>query len=180
MSMDLANALKQAAVSYEAFSTIAEVLPWPEIEERHESHFGPNALGLILDLYRFPPDYLQRDTAEAYVRAILSAMAFSEEWDPDFWQISLEERTRRLTLGRSIYEGYAIVRNPRMQTRDWEYLTGEATFFGGGSPPDIWEACSSHLERADVLEIGGSYGADYIYLAVKDNWLLLVSCGVWD
>ena len=34
--------------------------------------------------------------------------------------------------------------------------------------------------QPEVLEIGGGYGADYTYLAIKNNWLLLVSCGVWE
>lgn len=40
--MNLANPLKQAAVSCEVFSAVA--FPWPEIEEWHEAHFGPWSL----------------------------------------------------------------------------------------------------------------------------------------
>ena len=140
--MNLANPPQQAAESCEAFSAVA--LPWPEIEEWHEARFGP--YGLIPDLYQFPAGRLQRDAAGNYVRAVLSAMAFSEEWDPDFWQISREERRRCLTLGRSIYEGYTVVRDLRMQKtghifpKKTAFSAAEARRISGKPASAVWSA----------------------------------------
>lgn len=36
------------------------------------------------------------------------------------------------------------------------------------------------FEHAAVIEIGGAYHGDSEYLAIKDNYMLMVNCGCWD
>lgn len=33
---------------------------------------------------------------------------------------------------------------------------------------------------AEGIELGGCYPGDYVYLAIKGDVMLIVSCGCWD
>lgn len=178
---DFAESLRNVAGSYGAFCRAAERLPWFEIEEWHAYWRGAYPVGATLDAYRFPPGYLQENSVPAYVRGILSGIGFWEEWSRDFWDVPQAERARWLNLGRSLYESYAVVREIRFVKRDWAYLAGEIAHFGGENAADSQRKFDlQHLQGAEVLEIGGSGPGDFVYLAVKDSRMLLVSCGFWD
>ena len=174
----LADALRAAVSDYAGFRAIAEGLAWVDVREWHSS-FQSRALGAALDMLEFPPGYLGAHLAEGYVRALLSGMAFSEEWEPGFWNIPRRERERCLTLGRQMYEQYAIVRELRLASRTWGHLARELAFF----TPDNQQELAEYLDcmaGGAVVEIGGSYYNDYVYFAVKGDRGLLASCGVWD
>ena len=174
----LADALRAVVSDYADFRAVAERLPWVDVRERH-STFQSRALGAVLDLLEFPPGYLGAHLVEGYVRALLSGMAVSEEWERDFWDIPRGERARCLTLGRQMYEQYAIVRELRLASRTWDHLARELAFFA----PDGQEELEGYLDcmaGGAVVEIGGSYYSDYVYFAVKGDRGLLVSCGDWD
>lgn len=176
------NELKDVVKYYDKFSHVAENLVWVDIEEQHEYWFRTYPLGIALDMYTFPDKYISNDIASAYVRACLSGMAFYEEWDRNFWDISQAERVQCLTKGRTMYASYAIVRDVRMIEREWDYLVREIEFFAGrnGIPVSEQRKCLERFENADVIEIGGRYSGDYEYLAVKQDHMLWVSCGCWD
>ncbi len=177
----MTDGLKNVVTSYDAFCHIAERLAWIETEEQHENR-GSYPLGIFLDMYEFPQGYIQGNIAYAYVRACLSGMAFCEEWDRDFWDIPLDERKQCLTKGRWLYESYAIVKDARFIERDWNYLIREIELFShekGISKSDR-RRYTDRFENAEVLELGGAYQSDYIYLAVERNRMLMVSCGFWD
>lgn len=177
----MTDGLINVVTRYDEFCHIAEQLAWIEIGEQHENqHSYP--LGITLDMYEFPQEYIQSNIAVAYVRACLSGMAFCEEWDRNFWDIPHTERKQYLTKGRWLYEPYAIVGDARFVERDWNYLIGEIEFFAcekGNSVPK-WRRYTNRFENAEVLELGGAYQGDYIYLAVEQNLMLVVSCGFWD
>ena len=174
----LADALRAAVSDYAGFRAIAEGLVWVDVREWHSS-FQSRALGAALDMLEFPPGYLGKHLAEGYVRTLLSGMAFSEAWERGFWDIPRVERERRLTLGRRMYEQYAIVRELRLAGRTWDHLVRELAFFAPGGQEELKEYFDPMAGGA-VVEIGGSYYSDFVYFAVKGDRGLLVSCGVWD
>lgn len=178
----LEEALDGAASDYGRFCRAALDLEWISLPERHEEWRQKYPTGVFLDFYDFPRGYLKDHFPEAYARMILARMAVWEEWPADFWCIPREERQRYLDQGRELYEGYAIVREQRMIDRDWEYLKGEiAAFSEGGAASRVWrEACFADFAPARVLELGGSWSGDWVYLAVDRSRVLLADCGIWD
>lgn len=176
--LPLSEALRAAASDYESFCAVAEGLAWVDVREWH-STVQNRALGAALDMLEFPSGYLGEHLAEGYVRTLLSGMAFSEEWERDFWNIPRAERKRCLTLGRQMYEGYAVVRELRLASRTWDHLARELAFFASDSQKEL-EKYFDRMAGGTVVEIGGSYYDDYVYFSVKGESGLLVSCGIWD
>ena len=174
--------LRDVLSDYDVFCHAAEQIAWFVIEERHESFSGKQPLGIYLNGYEFPGEYMRKNRIEAYVRGVLSSIAFYEEWEKDFWNISLPERKYCLEKGRALYGSYAIPRDLRLVERDWNYLRKEIGFFAGEDAvlDSEWKQYLQRFENAEVIETGGWDSADYEYLAVKNDSMLLVSCGYWD
>ncbi|MDE6053871.1 MAG: hypothetical protein K2G55_08935 [Lachnospiraceae bacterium] len=184
--MDNVLASINTVMDYDGFCRVAKDLDWIDVNVQHEdwyhtySHHYP--LGICLDLFTFPVEYIQNHLPEAYVRAVLSGMAIYEEWDADFWDIPKSQRIDCLTQGRRLYESYAIPREVRLILRDWQYLTGEMGFFADSNkvPAVKQREILDRFNNAMVIEIGGDYSGDYQYLAVQEDLLMMVSCGIWD
>lgn len=178
MDFDL---LKKVVSDYNVFCSIAENLEWIKIKEAHENWFRTYPLGIFVDAYEFPEGYVQSNIADAYVRTILSEMAFSEGWDKDFWDIPQEERKRCLTEGILLYKPYAVIQEVRFIERSWEYLAQEIEYFATKNKISVLEQKKyiDKFQGAKVIEIGGWYN-DFIYMAMKQNLILIVFCGFWD
>ena len=178
----MSDELKNVVKYYDKFYYVAERLEWIDIEEQHENWFKTYPLGIQLDMYEFPRGYIQDNIACAYVRACLSDMAFYEEWDRNFWDIPQSDRKYCLTEGRTVYASYVTFRDVRFIEREWSYLVREIEFFAGknGVSASEQRRYTERFENAEVLELGGYYGGDSTYLAIKQNLMLVVSCGFWD
>lgn len=167
---------------YEKFREIAQELDWFHIEGRHEYFSARYPLGLYLDAYEFPEGYVRENMAQAYVRGVMSSIGFYEEWNDDFWRMPLGERRKCLEQGKELYKSYAIPKELRMTGRDWRYLMREMEYFAGTDNVAFaeWKEYLRGYENALVIEIGGYCAGDYEYAAIKNDNILLVSCGVWD
>lgn len=122
--------LMNTIMDYDRFCHVASDLEWIDVEMRHEDwYLHRDPIGIYLDVFTFPDTYIRNHFPEAYVRAVLSSMAFYEEWDKDFWNIPKIQRIACLTQGRALYENYVIRRERRLLMRDWEYLEREIRFF---------------------------------------------------
>lgn len=176
--MDL---LKKVVSDYDVFCSIAEKLEWIEIKEEHEDWFKKYPLGIFVDLFAFPEGYIQNNLVDAYVRAVLSSMAFAEQWDKDFWDMPQKERKKALIEGQRLYQSYAIVSELRWIERDWEYLVKEIEYFATRNEIPVSEQKKyiDKLKNAKVIEIGGCCDSS-VYIAIKNNLLLMVDCGFWD
>ena len=180
--LDFLEQLKEIIQDYDIFCRNAEKLKWNDIEEQH-ARFQTNALGIDFEVYEFPKDYMiLTHAAEVYTRCVLSSMAYFEEWDQKFWDIPLDERKVCLTKGRELYESYAFIRDLRLVERDWDYLAKEIKYFADYNKiPELEQ--KKYLERFQntlVIELGGYYAGDACYWVIKENALLVISCGCWD
>lgn len=178
--------LRKVVMNYDSFCRVAKDLEWIDVKVQHEDWYHAYAhdypLGIYLDVFTFPEGYIQNHLPESYTREVLSSMAIYEEWDKDFWNIPKSQRMVCLTQGRKLYENYAIPREPRLIERDWEYLQKEIGFFADSNqvPASKQKEIFDKFSNATVIEIGGDYSGDYEYLAVKDDLLMVVTCGYWD
>jgi len=179
--MEDLSMLKLIVSDYDRFCCIAEKLEWIDIKEQYED-WHDCEFGICLDIFEFPEGYIQKNMLQAYVRTVLSGMAFYEEWEKDFWKISESERKECLTKGRALYEAYAIPKEVRFIRRDWQYFVKEIEFFANRNqiPVSKQRAYINKFENAEVIEIGGCYSSDYEYLVMKDNLISIASCGIWD
>lgn len=179
--MDYIAALKNIVSNYDVFCLVAKNIEWISIKSHYDDWFYC-ALGMYLYTFEFPQEYIQNHPAQAYVRALFSRMAFDEEWDNDFWDIPQMERTFYLKKGSSFYKSYAIPKQLRLIKRDWNYLANEIKDFAqiNNIPFSKQKPYIEQFENAAVIEIGGAYHGDSEYLAIKDNYMLMVNCGCWD
>lgn len=170
--------------NYEKFAQIAMEIPWFSVEEQHEDWFKTYPLGIYMDLVHFPKGYVKAHFPEAYVRTALCTIAAAEEWDKDFFDISMEERKKCLCGERSemLYGGYVNFSEVRLQICTEEHLRKEVNWFAGrnGISIEEQEKYLAYAKDATILELGGCYGGDYTYLVVKGDTLLLIDCGIWD
>ena len=178
MNFDL---LRNVSSDYNTFCSIAESLEWIAIKEVHEEWVTTYPLGIFVDAYEFPKDYVQYNIESVYVRIILSGMAFSEEWDKDFWNISQEERKKCLAEGAFLYKPYAIVQEMHFIERDWKYLAQKIEYFAtlNKIPISKQKQYMDKLQGARVMEIGAYYN-DVLYIAIKQDFVLVVFYGFWD
>ncbi|NDO47382.1 hypothetical protein [Clostridium sp. MD294] len=176
------NLLKRVVSNYNEFCHFAERLEWIDIKEEHENWFRTYPLGIFIDTFEFPKGYLKNNIVSAYVRAIFSSIAFFEEWDKNFWNIPQLERKEILTKGQALYLPYAVVKELRFIKRDWKYIVKEIEYFSSRNKISALKQKKyiDKFENAKAIEIGGSYSDDFIYMAIKKNLMLIVSCGVWD
>ncbi len=180
--MDYLAVLKDLITNYEKFCHVAVGLEWIKIEAEYNDWFKVYPMGINIGIFGFPEGYVQNNFANAYVRAVLSGIAFYEEWDKDFFDIPQSGRKKCLDSGGKLYEEYAIPSELRFIKRDWEYLAKEIRFFAGLNkiPLKEQENIISKIQGAEVIETGGSYYADYEYVAVKGDTVIMVCCGLWD
>lgn len=174
--------LKKVVSNYNEFCRFAEQLEWINIKEEHENWFRTYPLGIFIDAFEFPKGYLKNNIVSAYIRAVFSSIAFYEEWDKDFWNIPQLERKEILTRGQALYLPYVVVQELRFIERDWKYIVKEIEYFSSQNKISVSEQKKyiERFENAKVIEIGGSYSDDFIYMAIKKDLMLIVSCGVWD
>ncbi len=172
---------KSVVSNYNVFCSIAENIEWIKIKETHKDWFKIYPLGIFVNDYEFPKGYIQNNIVSAYVRTVLCDIAFSEKWDKDFWNIQKKERKRYLTEGILLYKSYAILKEVRFIERDWEYLACEIEYFATRNKIPVLEQKRyiDKFENAKVIEIGG-WCNDFVYMAVKKDFMLIVHCGFWD
>lgn len=184
-SEQLLRELNELIGNYDKFAQIAVEIPWFPVEEMHEDWQKPRTyLGFIVDLVHFPKGYVEQNFKEAYVRAALCSIIHSEEWERDCFAISREERRKCFCNERfgKLYGEYVNFRETRLLIRDEEYLRKEINFFAGenGFSLDEQGKYLSYARNAVIVELGGCYSGDYVYLVVKEDSIMLISCGVWD
>lgn len=174
--------IKDVISDYNKFCEIAKKIEWLELYEEHEDWWNTYPLGIVFSIYEFPKDYIKNDILSSYVRIILSNIAFSEGWDKNFWDIDEIKREKYLKEGKSLYEPYAITKDIRFIERSFEYLKKEIQYYANANKIDILKQKRylDKFEDAIVIEIGGCYSGDFEYLVIKDNFISIVYCGVWD
>ncbi len=179
----LAN-LNSIIGNYKNFAQIAMEIPWFPVEEQHENWFKTYPLGIYVNLVHFPKGYVGTHFCEAFVRTALCAIAAGEEWDKEFWDISIEERKECLYGEKSemLYGCYVNFRDVRLQVCTEEHLRKEINWFAGenGISIEEQEKYLAYAKDATILELGGCYSGDYTYLVVEGDTLLLIDCGIWD
>lgn len=100
-----------------------------------------------------------------------------------FWTLSQEDKKAYLTKCRAMYEGIVEVEAPKLFVRDWEYLVSEIEFFAGKYNSAIFSKTFPDLccfNNAKVLKVSGCEGCFDVYMAMRRNRLLLVTCGCWQ
>ena len=177
--------LKKVMLNYDIFSCIAKNLEWLDIEEQYEDWYQTYPLGIQLEIFKFPQDYIiLHHIEDVYVRVNLSTIAHYEEWESNFWKISPKERNQCLKEKGMLYlyENYATFKELRLVRRNWAYLANEIQYFAGKNKISIsyQKQYLDLFENAKVIELGGCYKGDASYWAIKRNILLAVSCGCWD
>ena len=189
--------LESVVSNYDSFCDAAKQLERLDINVWHDDYGNNNPLGVHFNAIEFPEEYIiLYHIADAYVRAILSDTAFykrwyrvfyqvysCKDWNRDFWNIPHNERKKYLIEGRTLYEGLATMKEPLFIMRDWDYLESTIKFFAGVDNITTISKYSKYLnqfENAKIVEIDGCKGDYDVYLAMKRNSMLLVTCGCWQ
>nr|WP_308743128.1 hypothetical protein [uncultured Anaerocolumna sp.] len=70
----------------------------------------------------------------------------------------------------------------RLQIVTPDYLKKELQFFAKSNGISVLEQkfYYPYIENAVIIELGGTYSGDYVYIAIKPESMLFVSCGIWD
>ena len=176
--------LKSVIQNYEVFACFAEKLEWPDVKEQHEDWWRrSDPIGIQLHVFEFPEDYvILHHIEDVYAGVVLSIMAYFEEWGPRFWDIPQAERKQCLEQGIDLYGNYAMFKELRLISREWDYLVGEINFFADQNrvPVSSRKKYLDWFENAKVIELGGYYAGDTTYWAIKRNALMVADCGCWD
>lgn len=172
--------------SYEAYKERAIKLEWIEVKEEHVDWSKKYPLGIMIDVLQFPKDYVGNNFTDAYVRGILSSMAYFEEWDANFWNMKEGERRKVFHICEQhksdVYRTYFELRELRLKSITSEFLIGELEYFSkeNGATEGEIHKYSEMIRNAICIELGGCYAGDYNYLAVWNDVLIFINCGVWD
>ncbi len=183
---EIINELSIFLTNYEECKESAIKLEWISIEEEHVDWYKNYPLGIMVDVLRFPKDYVSTNLKNTYIRCILSIMAYNEEWEQDFWNISEEKRHSYLKASeannQNVYRTYFGFRELRLKQITSNFLVQEIQYYARSNNIAEIEIkkYSDLIENALCIELGGSYAGDHTYLAIKEDMMVFVACGVWD
>jgi hypothetical protein len=113
-------------------------------------------------------------------------LAFQEEWDKDFFDISKEQRTAYIKNAEASrmnpYKDICTWKELRLNSVTSGFLKEKVLEFAvrNGFPDKEHNKILSYLESASIVEIGGCYVGDSDYIAVGKNHIIMISCGIWD
>lgn len=171
--------IKQVLTDYSLFCAVAKDLEWLDIPTQYKYWCPCYPLGIDWCSFCFPKQYLKENVKQAFVQAYLSRVAFYEEWEQDFWNISKSDRKHCLEKGKALY---APPKELRLLVQEHTEFCKQIKYFLNYNA--ISKAEQDHffalLKGADVFEIGGYYSGDFEYLAVNGDMLFLIACGFWD
>lgn len=176
------NELTEIVNNYATFFNVAVSMVWIEIKEKHEDWCRNYPIGIIMDLYCFPKGYIEQHFKESFVRSILSDIAFYEGWENDSFNVNEKERNEYLTNGKKLYESYMTFKELRLKNVTPDYLKKEIQFFAKSNGISVSEQkfYYPYIDNAVIIELGGMYSGDYVYIAIKQESMLFVNCGIWD
>lgn len=178
--------LSEMVNNFESFKEIAENIEWIDIKEYHDDWSKVYPFGAIVDVCCFPKGYVTNSFKEAYVRCVLSTMAYFEKWDKNFWDISKEERAYCLAdkaeNNINLYKTYTTYHELRLKPISKDTFIKEVRYFADKNGIDYEKQMEflKYAENAAIIEIGGSYAGDFAYIAVQGDNILMVDCGIWD
>lgn len=174
--------LTEIVNNYSTFFNVAVSMEWIETKEKHEDWFRNYPTGILMDLHCFPEGYIEQHFKECFVRCILSDIAFYEEWEKDFFPVDEKERSEYLTKGKKLYESYMTFKELRLQIVTSDDLKKEIQFFAKSNEISVLEQkfYYPYIDDAVIIELGGMYSGDYVYIAIKPESMLFVNCGIWD
>lgn len=172
--------LKQIINNYERFKEIAVNLECVVVNSVHLDWYKKYPVGITVDIINFPEGYVKNNFEKAYVQAVMSYIAWAEEWKQNFWNLTAEKRLFCLTKGR--LEDYISYKEVRMKSVTEEYLIKEIKWHAeeNSIPESEVSSVIPYLTGAENIEIGGCYYRDHTFISVKDNSIMLLDCGIWD
>lgn len=176
--------LENIVSDYEKFSRVAENVNCSPTEEQHYDYTTEYPLGLNIGIYKFPEAYIESHLVDAYAATVLSDIAYFEGWNESFFDFTNIQRRQSLIKAKHLYKTYAIIPIIRFCERNWQYLEKEIEFFAGKKglenlSTQQYEALYS-FQNAFIIELGGCYAGDYSYIAIKEDGIANIECGIWD
>lgn len=165
---------------YPRFRQIAAGLQWVCTESENISFDLQYPFGCALTWVQFPAGYVGAQFAESYVQAVLTKMAYEEEWQPDFWQMPCAEREHCLTNGEKLYRVYMSYDDLRMQPVSGETLLQTICAYANKRKDPLRRPIRSALRNGQSVELGGCYSGDHSVLTVSEDIMILTDYGIWD
>lgn len=161
------------------FNTIAINMNWIGIDEIHEDWYRNYPIGITIDLYHFPIGYVEKYFKECYVQCRLVETAYYEEWGRDYFNVPKEEREEQI---KYILKNVNTYKDLRLEPISCEKLKNEIEFYATMNEVTEEEQRRfyPYIEGAGIVDIGGCYGGEHFYIAVQQETILFVDCGIWD
>lgn len=165
---------------YDTFTEIALRLEWAEAACESYDLSPRYPIGCMVQVIRFRAGDMQAHFAERFVQAVLMRIADSNEWQPDFWQIPIEERRECLTKGEQLYRNELSYREVRLQPVSgqalWERIQGDAGERVRALPHDL----RGLIVQGQSIELGGTWELDHDVMTVTSDALIFTNYGIWD
>ena len=178
--------LKEIVNQYRLFKETAIHMKWIDIREEHFDWYRKYPIGMFVNVYEFPVNYLEIHFRDAFVRCCISELAFQEEWDKNFFDTSEAQRTLYIknaeACGLNPYQDICTWKELRLKSVTADILKGKVREYASRNeiPNEEQNKILSYLEYTFVIEIGGCYAGDSNYIAVGKDRIIMISCGIWD
>lgn len=180
--------LKKIVNNYDYYKDIAVNLEWAESRsEYYDWTVKAYTIGMNVRIYDFPENYVRDNFEKAYTQAVLSDMAYYEEWEQDFWKIPQSERIEYMTNADNFYSDYITYKEYRMESVTEDFLIQIIKHYAAmytaknyNIPESEVNSAISYLTGAENIDIGGYYSLDHTFISIKDSSIMLIDYGVWD
>lgn len=174
--------LKKIVNNYKYYKDIAINLEWIKADSKYYDWYKKYPIGMFANIINFPENYVKNNFERAYVQTVLTGMAWSEEWEQDFWNIPFSERLKYMIQAENFYAGYMTYRELRMKPVTEEHLINEIRWHASYDSVSESEINSvvSYVIGAENIELGGSYSSDHTFISIKNNSIMITDCGIWD
>lgn len=178
--------LKGIVNQYPLFKETAIQLKWIDIREKRFNWHRKYPLGMTACIYEFPEEYIDVNFKDAFVRCHISELAFQEEWDRDFFDVSEAKRAAYIksaeASGSNPYQDICTWKELRLKPVTAFLFKAKVREYAdrNGIPYEEQNEILSCLEEMTIAEIGGCYAGDSDYIAVGKDCIIMISCGIWD
>ena len=182
MKSEYMKILKNVVNNYEEYKEIAVPLKWIDSVSNYY-YTSRNETHMHLYTIEFPTGYLKNNFGDAFVQAVLTVMAYTEEFEQNFWkEISIEERKVILNKASRFYGEYICFDRLEMKEMTYGELVQEVfSWFPRADiekGPNISKEVKKVLDMfsgADAVWIGGMDQLDENWIAVYADTILLIN-----
>ena len=153
------------------------------IKAQEHNWFLNYPIGLWISDYDVKLGEERREIQKQFLDIWLREISLEEAWEEDFGEWKTEEKRIKL-LKKCYIPKYLLHKRWELRLKLWEKedFKKEFRFYAEGNqmPQEMIKKYERKFKDAIILELGGSYGGDHVFLVAIEEMCMRIDFGIWD